>query len=214
MHLCRVGELPSPDQEGALSSWRPHSRQKRTTAKCRVHRIQIQDNASVLIGSGTELGISRHSAFCLLCRARHNRHSFATWLMHQGVGIKAIGDALGHRGIASTSVYLRLNVDELRQVALPAPAAPAGGRQNRSAPERAFLASGPRVLSTNFRHTFRVVSQRHRGDSWSLSKAWGAFTGPRSRCRATGTSSSTATTRGLPRYAPRCLPAGLKPWVV
>jgi site-specific recombinase XerD len=31
------------------------------------------------------------------------RHSFATWLMHQGVGIKAIGDALGHRGIASTS---------------------------------------------------------------------------------------------------------------
>jgi site-specific recombinase XerD len=54
------------------------------------------------------------------------RHSFATWLMHQGVGIKAIGDALGHRDIASTSVYLRLNVDELRQVSLPVPAAPIG----------------------------------------------------------------------------------------
>ena len=47
--------------------------------------------------------------------------------MHQGVGIKAIGDALGHRDIASTSVYLRLNVDELREVALPVPAALAGG---------------------------------------------------------------------------------------
>ena len=54
------------------------------------------------------------------------RHSFATWLMHQGVGIKAIGDVLGHRSTASTSVYLRLNVDELRQVALPVPVAPAG----------------------------------------------------------------------------------------
>jgi len=44
------------------------------------------------------------------------RHSFATRLMQQEVGIKAIGDALGHRDIESTSVYLRLNVEELRTV--------------------------------------------------------------------------------------------------
>ena len=49
------------------------------------------------------------------------RHSFAMRLMQQGVDIKAIGDALGHRDIESTSVYLRLDVDELRTVALPAP---------------------------------------------------------------------------------------------
>ena len=54
------------------------------------------------------------------------RHSFATRLMHQGVSIKAIGDALGHRDIESTSVYLRLNVDDLRAVALPAPVTPPG----------------------------------------------------------------------------------------
>jgi len=54
------------------------------------------------------------------------RHSFATRLMQQGVSIKAIGDALGHRDIESTSVYLRLNVDELRTVALPAPPVPSG----------------------------------------------------------------------------------------
>jgi len=42
--------------------------------------------------------------------------------MQQGVSIKAIGDTLGHRDIESTSVYLRLNVDDLRDVALPVPA--------------------------------------------------------------------------------------------
>lgn len=52
------------------------------------------------------------------------RHSFATRLLHQGVSIKAIGDTLGHRDIESTSVYLRLNVNELREVALPVPPSP------------------------------------------------------------------------------------------
>jgi integrase/recombinase XerD len=35
--------------------------------------------------------------------------------------MKTIGDALGHRDIESTFVYLRLNVDDLREVAQPAP---------------------------------------------------------------------------------------------
>jgi integrase/recombinase XerD len=52
------------------------------------------------------------------------RHSFATRLLQQGVSLKAIGDTLGHRDIESTSVYLRLQVDDLREVALPVPAAP------------------------------------------------------------------------------------------
>lgn len=54
------------------------------------------------------------------------RHSFATRLMQEGVSIKTIGDTLGHRDFESTSVYLRLNVDELRQVALPVPPTPPG----------------------------------------------------------------------------------------
>jgi len=54
------------------------------------------------------------------------RHSFATRLMQQGVSIKTIGDTLGHRDIESTSIYLRLNVNDLRTVALPAPVSPRG----------------------------------------------------------------------------------------
>jgi integrase/recombinase XerD len=58
------------------------------------------------------------------------RHSFATRLLQQGVSLKAIGDTLGHRDIESTSVYLRLQLDDLREVALPVPAtAPEGARK-------------------------------------------------------------------------------------
>jgi site-specific recombinase XerD len=44
-------------------------------------------------------------------------------LFARGVGIKAIGDLMGHNSLISTSVYLRLQTDMLREVALPAPKA-------------------------------------------------------------------------------------------
>lgn len=49
------------------------------------------------------------------------RHSFAVHLLRQGSSLKAIGDILGHRDAESTCVYLRLAVDDLREVALPVP---------------------------------------------------------------------------------------------
>jgi site-specific recombinase XerD len=53
------------------------------------------------------------------------RHSFAMRLLRRGVGVKAIGDLLGHRSLESTCVYLRLDIDMLRTVALPVPTAAA-----------------------------------------------------------------------------------------
>jgi len=50
------------------------------------------------------------------------RHSFAMRLFDRGVGIKAIGDLMGHHSIVSTAVYLRLQTEVLRKVALPVPA--------------------------------------------------------------------------------------------
>lgn len=55
------------------------------------------------------------------CGTHVLRHSFAMRLLQQGVPLKAIGDALGHRDMESTSVYLRLDVEALREVALPVP---------------------------------------------------------------------------------------------
>jgi site-specific recombinase XerD len=45
-------------------------------------------------------------------------------LLEKGVGVKAIGDLLGHCSLESTCVYLRLHVEALRDVALPMPALP------------------------------------------------------------------------------------------
>lgn len=60
------------------------------------------------------LGTSGYSPYSL-------RHTFAMRLFQQGVGMKAIGDLMGHRSLISTSVYLRLQSDALREVALPVP---------------------------------------------------------------------------------------------
>lgn len=60
------------------------------------------------------LPIAHASAYAL-------RHSFAMRLFARGVGIKAIGDLMGHNSLSSTTVYLRLQTDTLREVALPVP---------------------------------------------------------------------------------------------
>lgn len=70
------------------------------------------------------LPIAQYSAYSL-------RHAFALRLFQRGVGMKAIGDLMGHRNLISTGVYLRLQSDLLREVALPVPGhnADVGGAQ-------------------------------------------------------------------------------------
>lgn len=54
------------------------------------------------------------------------RHTFAMRLLSRGVGMKAIGDVLGHHSFYGTSAYLRLDVAMLRGVALPVPSSVGG----------------------------------------------------------------------------------------
>jgi integrase/recombinase XerD len=49
------------------------------------------------------------------------RHSYALYLLRKGLPLKTIGDLLGHRSPESTTVYLRLSIEDLRTVALPVP---------------------------------------------------------------------------------------------
>lgn len=58
------------------------------------------------------------------------RHAFAMRLLRRGVGIKAIGDLLGHRSLEATCVYLRADIDMLRSVALPVPGGAAEGGEH------------------------------------------------------------------------------------
>lgn len=50
------------------------------------------------------------------------RHSYAVFLLRKGTSLKTIGDLLGHRTVESTWTYLRLAIEDLRDVALPVPA--------------------------------------------------------------------------------------------
>jgi len=49
------------------------------------------------------------------------RYRFATRLHQQGVGLKAIADLLGHHSLNTTARYALVNIEELRQAALPWP---------------------------------------------------------------------------------------------
>ncbi len=67
------------------------------------------------------LDIAFNGAHCL-------RHSYAIHLLRQGTPLKTIGDILGHRTAESTCVYLRLAIEDLREVAL---SLPTSGAQQR-----------------------------------------------------------------------------------
>jgi hypothetical protein len=54
-------------------------------------------------------------------------------LLSRGVGLKAIGDVMGHRSVLSTWTYLRLDIQALRGVALPVPPVRRGAEEVRHA---------------------------------------------------------------------------------
>ena len=108
------------------------------------------------------------------------RHSFAMRLMQQGVSIKTIGDALGHRDIESTSVYLRLNLDDLRDVALPVPPSPEDPAE--LVPRLAVSpASDRHVLLITFRPTSIVAWHPRCSDLSISSEPWDAHIRQRRR---------------------------------
>ncbi|MDA0232840.1 MAG: tyrosine-type recombinase/integrase [Chloroflexi bacterium] len=61
------------------------------------------------------------------------RHAYAVHLLRSGTCVKTIGDLLGHRDAQSTDVYLRLAIEDLREVPLPLPGATAMDRDQELA---------------------------------------------------------------------------------
>ncbi len=54
------------------------------------------------------------------------RHALAMHLLRQGTALKTISDLLGHRSVESTGIYLRLQIEDLRDVALSLPTRESG----------------------------------------------------------------------------------------
>jgi site-specific recombinase XerD len=51
------------------------------------------------------------------------RHSLDTGLLARGVGLGEIAGLLGHRSLATSRIYAAVDIEALRQVALPWPEA-------------------------------------------------------------------------------------------
>ncbi len=117
--------LPLTDEVGAALA--DYLRRARPASTCRqiflrspapVAALCLPTVSNTLRRASKTAGVSLKAAGfrCL-------RHALALRLLRQGTPLKSIGDILGHRSTDSTSEYLRLNLDDLRQVALPVPAA-------------------------------------------------------------------------------------------
>ncbi len=105
------------------------------------------------------LPIAHASAYSL-------RHSFAMRLFGRGIGIKAIGDLMGHGSTISTAIYLRLQTDVLRELALPVPTMSkvVGGKMNTVA------SVGLQQAVTRYLAHKRALGWRYRGEQCVLSR--------------------------------------------
>jgi site-specific recombinase XerD len=93
------------------------------------------------------------------------RHAFAVHLLRQGVSTKAIGDTMGHGDIRSTAVYLRLAVEDLRTVGLPAPETISTSVRLKSLTHYCIPCNGygkkRRPLPVRFRSGFKASLERY-----------------------------------------------------
>lgn len=101
--------------------------------------------------------VSRSTGVSLPTHRFHSlRYARALRLMRGGVSLKAISDVLGHRDVNTSGHYLRLDVDDLRGVALPVPAAPADLRTRSTA----VGGSSPRRAASKRRAPGTVTNAR------------------------------------------------------
>ncbi|MDA2927853.1 site-specific integrase [Acidobacteria bacterium AH-259-G07] len=104
LHYLRQGRPSSPRRELFLRARAPVGPLKPTAVTGAFHAWSRRSG----------LDIPFQGSHCL-------RHSYAIHLLRRGTSLKTIGDLLGHRTAESTCAYLRLAVEDLRDVALPVP---------------------------------------------------------------------------------------------
>jgi len=66
--------------------------------------VRVLDRAGIPAGRDADNGVVMHDV----------RRTLGSWLAGQGVSLPIVGKALGHRSVAATQVYARLNLDPVR----------------------------------------------------------------------------------------------------
>ena len=116
-------ELPLTDEVGAALI--DYLRHVRSDPPCREVFVRVRAPAGPLGPTAISEAFrtwTLRGALPTPCQGPHClRHSLAVHLLRQGTSLKAIGDLLGHRSPESTCVYLRLQVEDLRDAALALP---------------------------------------------------------------------------------------------
>jgi site-specific recombinase XerD len=117
----RVDQLPLPvDVGAAIAAYLRHARPR--TDRREVFLRVIAPRIGLDRG-GVSL-IVRHAcvrAGLEPCGSHRLRHSLACDMVRGGVPLHAIGQVLRHRDAASTSIYARIDIEQLRTVARPWP---------------------------------------------------------------------------------------------
>jgi integrase/recombinase XerD len=117
-------DLPLPKEVGkAIAAYLRHGRPQSTS-----RRVFLRAKAPIrgFLGQTGVGSIVRH---CLLRAgldaptygAHQFRHGLATELLRQGASLGEIGEVLGHRSPETTKIYIKVDLDALRTLALPWP---------------------------------------------------------------------------------------------
>lgn len=118
--------LPIPIEVGeALADYLEHGRPATTVREVFVllsQRIGAPISDSI-VGRAVDRALERAGIDAPTCGGNLLRHSLATGLLARGVGLGEIAGLLGHSRLATTRIYAAVDVDTLRQVALPWPGA-------------------------------------------------------------------------------------------
>jgi site-specific recombinase XerD len=78
--------------------------------------------SSSIVGRAVVNALERAGIDAPMRGANLLRHSLATDLQAHGAGLRQIADVLGHTSLATTRIYAAVDLDALREVALPWPA--------------------------------------------------------------------------------------------
>jgi site-specific recombinase XerD len=120
----RRSELPLPGDVGkAIAAYlrrgRPASTSRRVFLRAKAPIRGFRGSSGV--GSIVRHRLQRAGIDAPTYGAHQFRHGLATGLLHQGASLAEIGELLGHHSPETTKIYIKVDLDALRTLALPWP---------------------------------------------------------------------------------------------